>query len=261
MRIKIVDEPVRQNVELFLEILRRTKKKQISQPLPQEKVFNAWLNRTTGQLFFADIREGSTVIGKKDWRPISFSYQYAPENGEIQFLVQDADAKKLAFDREDIEPLAMRILQDTMKIFNQICQQLKGPSDLDTKIAVLSKLTIESEVSHVDRNIIFDAWHPADRMGAEDLLKDKPAGTYLFRKDEFAEILEKQLELSLGKKVKCFTLTFSGEDRKISDYTMVHVDGKWQIYNDDPSLEQKMFVDLKEIIADHKDELKYPFYH
>jgi len=261
MRIQILDEPVRQNVELFLDIMRRVKKKQAATMLPQEKVFNAWLNRNTGQLSFALSGEESHFLGKKEWRPISFSYNYDLQNGEIQFTVQDADMESNAFDSKDIQPTAMRVLRDTMKVFHQIGEQLKGPSDFETKIAVLAKANIVSEISHVDRSILIDTWHPSDRMQAEDILKGKPAGTYFFRKDPYAEILEKQLQRQLGEKILCFTLTFSSEHHKISDYTLVHSDSTWQIYNDDPSLQQKRYAELKEVIDAHKRELKYPLYH
>lgn len=261
MRIKIVDEPVRHNVELFLDILRRVKEKQVPKTLPPEKVFRAWLHRETGQFFFDEIMKESLALGKKEWKPISFSYRYDPVSGEIQFLLEESDTKEAGFNAQDLAPVAYRILRETMKTFNEISTKLKGPSDLETKISVLAKLNIEAEVSHADRSVLIDTWHHADRMQAESLLIEKPVGTYLFRKDSFADILEEQLEHEHGCKVKCFTLTYSKGNRQICDCTLVHVGGAWQIYNDDPSLEQKKFADLEDLIASLRSDLKYPLYH
>lgn len=264
MRIQILDQPVRQNIEIFLQIMRRVKQKQLQElqkNLPQEKIFNVWLNRRTGQLFFADITEESEFIGKKDWKPVEFSYHYDPVSGEICFLVKEAEEKEALFSSEDLDPIAFRILRETMNVLNELCRRLKGPSDLETKISVLTKMTIDSEVSHADRNVIIDCWHHVDRLGAEDLLKGLPAGTYLFRKDQYADILEEQLQKQHHKKVKCFTLTYSGEHNKVSDLTIVHIDGVWQAYDDDPSLKQKKFHDIKDVINHFKETLKYPLYH
>ncbi len=261
MRIKILDQPVRQNVEVFLQIMRRVKQKQVQKALPSEKIFRAWLNRETGQLFFAEIAQDSYYLGKKEWKPIEFSYRYDPVNGEIQFLVQEGQKTVGVFHSDDLAPVAFRILRETMKVLSEIGGRLKGPSDLDTKISVLTKLTIDAEISHSDRNLIIDCWHHADRMQAETLLKDRPSGTYLFRRDPFAEILEEQLEMQLSKKIKCFTLTYSHEIDKFCDLTLVHAEGTWQIYDDDPLLEQKKFFELQDLVGSLKNVLKYPLYH
>lgn len=260
MRLKILDEPVRQNVEVFLNILRKVQEKQLQQPFPEEKVFNAWLNRKTGQFFFAKTPEDTQYLAQKEWKPVKFIYHYDELKGEIGFFVYEAGEKEEVFYSQDLTETAFQVLQKTMKVFGQITQQLKGPSDLDTKISVLSKLIINTEVSHKDRNVIIDLWHPADRMQAESLLLDLPMGTYFFRKDPYAELLEEQLERQLGKKIKCYTLTYSQENHKITDHTFVLVDGVWQIYDDDPSLKQHSFSNLKDMMDSLKSVLRYPLY-
>jgi hypothetical protein len=260
MRIKILDQPVRQNVELFLKIMRRVKQNEVQRSLPSEKIFRAWLHRGTGQLSFSEVMEGSQDLGSKEWKPVELAYQYDPVNGEIQFLVQEVQERQAAFHSDDLAPIAFRILRDTMKILREISKRLQGPSDLNTKISVLTKLTIDVEVPHADHNILIDAWHPIDRMEAEALLKNLPVGTYLFRKDIYAGMLEEQLEKQLHKKIKCFTLTFSQKKGKVSDLTLVHVDAIWQIYDDDPSLEQKSHRELNDLLGALKSVLKYPLY-
>jgi hypothetical protein len=261
MRVKIVDVPVRQNIELFLDLLRRSKQKLQHRAIPSEKMFKAWLNRETGQLLFAEVAKESAFLDKEGWKPVDISYRYDPQTGEIAFLIEEREEPLKGFRCDDLTPIAFNIVRDTMKMLNSICQSLKGPSDLATKMAVLTKLTIEGSVSHVDRNILIDAWHPVDRFGAEELLNEKPVGTYLFRRDPFSVILEQQLCEQLRKPVKCFTLTFSELNKKISDITLVHYEKKWQYYNDDPSLRNRSFQELSDLLALWKEQLKYPLYH
>ena len=260
MRLKIQDEPVRQNVEVFLQILRKGPEKQVQRSIPEEQVFNAWLNRKTGQFSFAKVAEETQHLGQRDWKPVRFMYHYDPARGEISFFVYEAEGKEEVFHSQDLTETAFQVLKKTMKVFGQITQQLKGPSDLNTKISVLAKLIINAEVPYRDRNVIVDIWHHADRMEAESLLVNLPVGTFLFSKDPFAQVLEEQLERQLGKKVRCYTLTYSQENHKITDLTFVHVDGVWQIYNDDPSLEQQSFSDLNEMTNSMKSVLRYPLY-
>ncbi len=260
MRFKILDVPVRQNVELFLNLLRRSKRKFQHPPIPSEKIFKAWLNRETGQLLFAEVTKESLFLAKEEWKPVDISYRYDPQAGEIIFLIEEREVPLKGFRCDDLTPIAFNIVRDTMKMLNSICQNLKGPSDLATKMSVLTKLTIDGSVSHVDRSILIDAWHHVDRMGAEELLFDKPIGTYLFRKDHFSDILEQQLCEQLKNPVKCFTLTYSQSNKKFCDLTLVHYEGKWQYYDDDPSLTNRSFQELGDLLMLWKNQLKYPLY-
>lgn len=259
MRLQISDDAVRQNVETFLQILHRVEEKQAQKLLPPELEFRAWLNRETGQLFFAEIAEETRNL-EKEGKPVVLGYRYNPAKGNIEFLINDAGENRQVFQSADLTPAAWNTLEKTLKVIGEISQKLQGPSDLNTKVSVLSKLVITAGVPYGDRNMIVDLWHPADRMEAEVLLVGKPHGTYFFRKDPYAEILQQQLEREHSKTIKCFTLTCSQEGRKVSDYTIVHVDGSWQIYNDDPSLETPRFLELKDVVKSFSDSLKYPLY-
>ena len=177
MRIKILDEPVRHNVEVFLQILRKAQQR----ATPEEKVFNAWLNRKTGQFSFAKVAEETQHLGQKDWKPVRFMYHYDAAKGEIGFFIYEAEGKEEVFHSQDLTKPAFEVLKKTMQVFGQITEQLKGPSDLNTKISVLAKLIINAEVPYRDGNVIVDSWHRADRAEAEFLVK-LPVGTYLFRK-------------------------------------------------------------------------------
>ena len=260
MRIKIADKPVRQNVELILKILRRVKEKSAQEPLSSEKIFKAWINRATGQFLFSDTLSESQFLGKQDWKPVELSYLYNSETGDIAFLLEEVEVKQRGFYSSDLAPEAFHIIQGTLKVINDLCRQIKSLTSLDAKISAIAQVAIDAITPRQDKRILIDAWHFVDRMGAEDLLLNKPVGTYLFRKDSYADILEQQLKKQHRKKVRCFTLTYAGSNLVICDLTLVEVDGAWQVYNDDPSLQQAACSELQELLGKFKEKLKYPLY-
>lgn len=261
MRIQVVDGPVRENVTLFLEILRKTNKRQEQKQLLAKNQYKTWVNRESGQFFVSEPTRESSQLAQREWKSLEICCVYDPDVGEICFWVEDSDPAKGSFQCDDLAPAAFSIMRDTVKTLNDISKRLKGPSDLKTKISVLSKLELAPIESHKDKNVLIECWHHSDRYHAEILLWDKPAGTYLFRKDSYAKILEEQLQQQHRKQVKCFTMTFSQPGSKFSDLTLVHIEGVWIIYNDDPSLEQKRFSEMLELLNSLKELIKYPLYH
>ena len=248
MRVKIEDVPVRENIEICLELMRRTKQKSIKKAFPSEKIFSAWLNRVSGQLIFAEFKDESLYLADDEWKPVEISYLYDPQKGEICFLLEEREAAIKGFRWDDLAPVAQEIFRKTMVVLNEACRRLSGPSDLDTKVTVLIRMDIDSETMPSERNILFEAWHIVDRLGAESLLMERPVGSYLFRRDPFCEILEQQLQELHKKVIKCFTLSYSEPNKKFCDRTLVHCDGKWQCYDDDPSLQQPSFNELIELL-------------
>ena len=80
------------------------------------------------------------------------------------------------------------------------------------------------------------------------MLKNRAVGTYLFRIDPFALILEEELSLRFSEPVRCFTITVVADANAIHDYTVVEKLGTFQIYDDDPSLEQPCFADVQAVL-------------
>lgn len=256
MRVKILDAPVRQNIEIFLDNLRH-----IHEPLPTKKIFDAWLNRDTGQILFVEPSKESLMLAKDEWKPVAVSYAYDRKKGEIVFLIEDRMAKVQGFRGDDVSRIAYQVVARTMKMLSSIAEKLKGPSDFATKMQVLVKIEVQGEISHEDRNIVIEAWHPVDRMGAEAILKDMPVGTFIFRCDTFSEVLEQQLHEQLKVPLKCFIATFLQPNQQVGDLTVVHYDGKWLFYDDDPSLKEPAYEDLNALLATKKEKLKFPLYH
>jgi len=257
MKIKVAEPPVRKNVELFLEILKRAQEEN-----EDERLFlKAWINCNTGQLMADYVRAESLKLAKKEWKPVEICCVYDPQQGEVCFWIEEQEGGKEAFDCGGLAPNAFTVIRETFEVLNDVSSRLKGPSDLKTKISVLTRTEVSTEMeAHVDKNILLEAFHTVDRLQAEILLWNEPPGTYFFRKDLYAALLEEELERALGKKLKCFTLTYSEPDRKFTDLTVVHIDNTWLIYNDDPMLEGKRFPSLEELLGDWDALLKFPFY-
>lgn len=260
MQIKIEDETIRQNIEFFLEILRRAQRKK-DQRVLEEADYRACVNRATGKLFFEESSVKGDSLEQQEWKPILIHYEFDSREGELLFEIDEAEHQHALFKTDDLSPLACRIMFQTLKVLNELCHRLKGPSDPESKISVLTRLKIDTGLPHPDRNLIISAWHQVDRFGAEDLLWNRPVGTYLFRKDEYAKILEFQLAQQLGKKIKCVTLTLREPDSKIAEFTLVHHEHYWQVYDDDPSLEQKNYSNINDLIKSFTPQLKYPLFH
>lgn len=257
MRIRVVDERVRHNIKLFLDLLRRANY-QHARILPF-KLFKAWVNRETGQFFARGASHKLSLFSEREWKPVEVCCVYNPQEGEIYFLLEEGETKEPCFHCNDLTPIALAIMRDTLKTLNAVTKCLKGPSDLKTKMRVITKLEIDVEAH--SGNILNKTWYPVDRWTAESLLWGKPEGTYLLRKDPFAEILEKQLQRERGVKVKCLTVTYVQQDNKFSELTLVHCDGYWLVYNDDPSLEStRKYSDLMHFLREEK-VLKFPLYH
>lgn len=82
-----------------------------------------------------------------------------------------------------------------------------------------------------------------DRETAETLLLNQYRGTYLFRKGEE----DKQLEKTLL--APCHTLTWLGEDEKISEKVVVQTRKGYLFYDDDLSLSGKAFSTLSALLS------------
>jgi hypothetical protein len=120
---------------------------------------------------------------------------------------------------------------------------------------------ILSDQEQGERNLVHDAWYSVDRIGAENLLSGKPLGAYLFRRDLFAKELEDRLNEESMSPISCLTLTYSDEEGKISEKTLVCKEGKWLIYDDDPTLSEVGYDTVKQLIENQAPMLKTPLLH
>ena len=144
---------------------------------------------------------------------------------------------------DEIEPLALQVIKNTEGLFNAVCHHAFS---LDETISKISHLTFAAS----EEDVLLAAWHEVDRKGAEKLLRDSARGTFLFRRDEFAVELEKNINH------KCFTLTYLNSNQQVVDKTIAQKGKKnYQFYDDDPKLGGKKFPSLKALISSLGDHL------
>lgn len=240
-KVHVQSEAVRRNIELFKQIARRFIQKSSSE---HSDTCAAVVNRVTGAMRFSNMEE----LNPKDWKHISINIDL---DGHDVSVYEESEKNK-AFECNDLEPLAYRIMSETLNLLKLIVEQSKSLKDI-------SQIELEpSRGPVISRDIIHEAWHQLDRIGAEALLKKHALGTYFFRKDHYASVLEKELSIAHRKSIKCVTLTFLDVQQVIRDRTIVKYDDHWLFYNDDPLLSEQKFETVGELLASMESTLKQP---
>ncbi len=242
---KIEPRSIQQNVDTFFKILNKVKAK----PTPTTLVFQAWIHRQTGE-----VKDAPPSLDEKEWEQVELNCTYDAEKKEIRFK----EGTPLS-----LHPLARRVFKEALHTFKNVIKTFRG-EDFAEQIRHMSTLS-GSASAVTDNHLIASAWHSGDRSKAEELLgigkkNLLPQGTYLFRKDSFAEILEQQLSSQREGEITCLTVTVLGSDKKVSDYTLVRTGGSWQIYNDDPQLQQQGFPNLTALLKAKKNLFIHPLY-
>ena len=110
-------------------------------------------------------------------------------------------------------------------------------------------------------DILQEAWFSLNRDDAERLLLKEPIGTYLFRKDSFAQLLQEVLRRSLKKSVHCYTLSYLDSEGIVRDHTIVHFNQTWLFYDDDPTLSGPSWNSIDELLKTIRSDAKFPLLH
>lgn len=261
MRVAILDKIVRHNIELFKNIVRKQiqKKEKLTQVI--KKSYAAFINRKTGEISFAELDE--EIKEGKDWKTIHIRMRIPDHLEEGFFEIMDGDNKEQSFEYADLGPAAHRALAETVKTLNLLAYPSAKLKNVERIFQELSELEIEPNLEKKQRrDLVHDAWHQIDRIEAEKLLNDYPVGTYLFRKDEFAALLEAELNAQHSDHpIKCVTLTYSEWEGKISEKTLVLKDGKWQFYNDNLEIDGHPYPSVESLLKTMDDTLREPLYH
>lgn len=223
------ERAVRHNVDRVLEVFQQVKKNHGH----KVKRFRTWVDKTTGEIQI--VPEGKSLQGKQ-WQEVRAVIAYDTHSGRVAF---EEEAPAVL----DFDPKALKIFQETIYALKQ----------LETVAACRVQLA--------DYLLINRIWKQADRFSAEEVLMACPIGTYLFRKDEFAHILEEKLQKEQGREISLWTVTVLQAHQKCSDYTLVHLKGKWwQVYNDDLSFGEACFASLGSLLGHYKQLFRYPLY-
>lgn len=264
MKIKVRDEAVQKNIELFKKLVE--KQKRLQKPAAQNaleiknsKTYMVFLNRQTGALLFPEIVDDLAELKERTWRPICIrvrNFRYPHHKAEFE-VIED-ERNEAVFKYSDLEPLAMQVLAETIKVLNAMSHHLKTHLDIEEALQEFCLAKVEFSTKMKSKSILYKAWHQLDRIEAEQLLHQQEEGAYLFRKDYYTLILEDQLCRRYRIVIKCWTLTVLQTKGKVTDYTIVEIDGKWLFYNDDPNLQEAWFNSIEELLETKKDIIRSP---
>lgn len=232
LKARIQSEAVRHNIDLFQKIIHGSSK----------NAYPAFVNCQTGSLRFSQF----DFLNKSEWKEITVHLD--PKIHQVEVF----DREKQAFDLSSFDPLAYRVMAETFFVLQYILQKLS-----DFKELPIMKLESAASKS-LHRDPVHRAWHPIDRPKAETLLSGKEIGTYIFRKDEFAHNLEKELSHFLKAPIKCVTLTYLDEQASIKDKTIVRYKNQWLFYENKASLSGEAFEDITYLLGSSQDIFTSP---
>jgi len=236
-KVKIQNEAVRRNIALFQQIVRHSVAKQAA--------YRAYVNLKTGSLRFSE-------ASGEEWKVVTLHLDLEAHKIEVF----EADPRiQGEFDRTRFLPAAYRIFSETVHALQQLLRIIRTFHEMaEVEIEPPSR---SSEV----RDFIHEAWHQVDRMGAEFLLLKRSPGTYLFRKDEYAAILEQELTEALHTPVKCVTLSYVDDKPSVHDQTVVLHEQRWMFYDDDPSLGGSHYETISDLLEALGSRLSKPLLH
>ena len=234
-KLHIQNEKVRVNVALIEETLLLQKPKN-----PKKITLEFTINPKTGLLHSPQFpeEEGPTIL-------IHFDLE------EHQVRITDKSQEKL-FNLEQMDPQGRKVLSETAHYLKTALKHLHTLQEL---------AHIEFEVSldeMIGRGLLHEGWHAIERNQAEQMLLNSPPGTYLFRKDPFARVMEEILSSAKQSRIRCFTLSYLDPERQVREKTIVTWRDHWLFYDDDPTLSGRYFESLEKLLASLGSSLKSP---
>ena len=241
VKVQVEDPQVHHNLQLVLSIFHRMQK--IKEPIPSLSVH---INKKTGEF-----KSSEKASRAKDWTHIRIQLVREKEGYAFEFFGENRDT----FNIDELSSQSQRVLNDTLKTLTSTVHRLKKQSSIKL-IRRIGSVDFELLPDWTkDEEILKTAWHRIDRLQAERMLREKEPGTYLFRRDTYTEILEKQLRLAHHYPIACITLTFLDRSGKLIEKTLVKKNGGWIVYDDDPGLSAKAHASLRDLLRGH---LKFP---
>lgn len=255
--LKIRDETVRRNVEIFKIILKRAAHStEVSQSEKKSHDFKAFVHRQSGEIRFSDLN--SEPLDSKDWVLVSF-YFSLPERGGEPITFEVSGSKHAIFSWDGFRPQALNILKETVKTVQLVAKFLPAMQNLASTFREFSQVNLDSFLDEIpSKDLIHEAWAQADHVECERILLEKPPGTFLFRQDEFAAILEGQLSEAHKRQVRCITLTYINSKRRVVDHTLVRKKEGWIVYDNDPCLRGAIYPTVKSLLDSFRSVLRAP---
>ncbi len=260
MYVKLQDETVRRNIEVFKIILKRASHAvDAMQAEKKEQEFKAFVHRIKGEVRFADLT--AEPLDNRDWVLVYFRFGL-PLNQKDPLYCEVLGSEGVVFSWDGFQEGALSVLKETIKTVQFMSKFLPSLQDLSRAFRDFSQINLDAFLEEVPaKDLIHEAWCQLDREECEKLLLQKSAGTFLFRQDFFTAILENLLSQAHQNQIKCITLTYIDAWQKVSDLTLVKKKEGWMIYNDDPCLRAVMYPTVRALLDRFKGVLKSPVLH
>jgi hypothetical protein len=254
----ISSDVVRKNVEILKIILNRVSQlyEDPSSKDTSTKSILVFMHRIRGEIRFFD--PYSDTIDPREWTCLRFCFSASPKSQE-SFSLDVSNIEEKCFSWEDLKPEAFTTLKETIKTVRFLSRLYPKLPNLSTTLKKFSLTDVDSLFNRfAGKDIIHEAWYSLDKKETESLLSAYPSGTFLFRKDSFAEILEEQLSLSHKETIACITLSFTSDMKQICDKTLVKNKKGWTVYNDDPNLETQFYPSIYSLLDSLKNIINTP---
>lgn len=253
MKLIIEGAVVYKNIKLFKQILQKHLH-------DTSRHFNAFINRKTGEILFEEEMGAVDQLNLKHFKPICLSFRpFGQKNATPGFEILEEESNETLFECKDLSPIACRILAQMIEALNRVVFQAPHRENTEEIFREVVETQLESPLpKHFEKDVMRVAWHNVSRIDAERLLAHQAAGTYLFRKDEYASLLEEQLSSRWREPIKCITLSYVESHAKVRDLTLVGKGGQWYLYDNDPSLEETAYSDLTTLLKSLHESLSEP---
>ena len=260
MHLKIQNDIVRKNVEIFKIILKRaTQAHEESRTDNVMQHFKAFVHRSRGEIRFSDFN--AEQLDTREWTLVSFQFSLH-ETPEESFSIDITDIDAHSFSWSTFNPEAFSTLKETLKTIQFIARFLPRLKSLSALFREFSLMNLDTFLDQLTtKDLIHESWHSLNRLECEKLLLIHPPGMFLFRKDEFASLLEEQLSQEHKIQIQCITLSYVSSLKKISDLTLVKRAKGWVVYNNDPCLEGSLYPSIRSLFESLRGILKTPLLH
>lgn len=258
MEITLQNEVVRKNIEIFKIILKRVTQlyENTANADKSTQSVLVFMHRARGEIRFSDHYPES--LDPKEWTCIRFHFSPSPFSLE-SFSIGISNACENHFSWEELQPEAFSRLKETIRTIRFISGFLPKLKSFLSILKEFSLTNVDTLISRFhSKDIIHESWHNLDRKNCERLLSNHSPGVFLFRKDEFASILEEQLSLTHKEIISCITLSYVSAFKKISDLTLVKVKEEWSLYNDSPDLEGVRYPTVYSLLDSMRGALNTP---
>lgn len=215
-----------------------------------ERKYKVLLNRKTGDMRFAQkisalehhiARKGSRKESAEDWKEIQIIVHQKTPRESAHFEVLDTHNHSLK--PSDLDPLAWRIASETVEVLNQKAKEVKGThAEMLAEEAVLHDLSSIHLSTQKEQIEDLPGWMGSlSRIEAEQILENKPVGTYLLREgDEITVSIAFHFSEENLLSIHPYLITVVEKDLKIADILLLKTEKGWIQYHDDPNLKDSL---------------------